>query len=63
METGELVTAGVIEYVPFPEALIGKYQSFTQADMSKLRVAGYTDPFMTVSEGVRDYVVSWLHGR
>jgi ADP-L-glycero-D-manno-heptose 6-epimerase len=63
MDTGELVKAGIIEYVPFPEALIGKYQSFTQADMSKLRAAGYTDPFMTVSEGVRDYVANWLHGR
>jgi hypothetical protein len=31
--------------------------------MSKLRAAGYTEPFMTVSEGVRDYVANWLHRR
>jgi ADP-L-glycero-D-manno-heptose 6-epimerase len=60
LTTEELVELGVIEYIPFPEALIGKYQSFTQADISNLRSAGYTAPFFSVSEGVRDYVLSWL---
>jgi len=50
---------GVIEYVPFPDALKGKYQSFTQADISLLREAGYADEFLTVEEGVRRYV-PWL---
>jgi ADP-L-glycero-D-manno-heptose 6-epimerase len=61
MTTEELVEEGTIEYVTFPEALVGKYQSFTQADMSKLRAAGYGEPFMSVSEGVRDYVLNWLN--
>jgi ADP-L-glycero-D-manno-heptose 6-epimerase len=63
MPLDELVKAGVVEYVTFPEALIGKYQSFTQADMSNMRAAGYTEPFLSVDEGVRDYVVNWLQQR
>lgn len=54
-----LVKQGIIEYVPFPEALIGKYQAFTQADLGRLRAAGYKDEFATVEEGVRQYV-AWL---
>jgi ADP-L-glycero-D-manno-heptose 6-epimerase len=52
----QLVAAGTIEYIPFPEALKGKYQSFTQADISALRRAGYREEFATVEEGVADYV-------
>jgi len=47
---------GLIEYVPFPEALKGKYQSFTQADLSSLRAAGYHGEFATVEHGVGQYV-------
>ncbi|MEO8935326.1 MAG: ADP-glyceromanno-heptose 6-epimerase [Burkholderiaceae bacterium] len=54
-----LVTEGLIEYVPFPEALKGKYQSFTQADIARLRAAGYDADFLTVEEGVSRYV-DWL---
>jgi len=43
-------------YIPFPPQLVGKYQSYTQADPAKLREAGYRDPFLTVEEGVRRYV-------
>ena len=50
---------GFIEYIPFPEALKGKYQSFTQADLSTLRAAGYDAPFANVEEGVSAYV-AWL---
>lgn len=50
---------GFIEYIPFPEALKGKYQSFTQADLSCLRAAGYSAPFASVEEGVAQYV-QWL---
>jgi ADP-L-glycero-D-manno-heptose 6-epimerase len=46
----------LIEYVEFPEALKGKYQSFTQADISALRAAGYGAPFLTVEEGVGRYL-------
>jgi ADP-L-glycero-D-manno-heptose 6-epimerase len=46
----------LIEYVEFPDALKGKYQSFTQADIARLREAGYADDFMTVEEGVARYL-------
>ena len=52
----ELRSAGAIEYVPFPPQLVGKYQSYTQADLTRLRAAGYDKPFLTVEEGVRRYV-------
>jgi len=55
----ELRAAGCIEYIPFPEALKGKYQSFTQADLARLREAGYAAPFLTVEQGVANYV-PWL---
>jgi len=47
---------GEIEYIPFPEHLRGRYQSFTEADISALREAGYEAPFRTVEEGVREYL-------
>ena len=43
---------GRIEYIPFPAELVGKYQSFTQADVSSLRAAGYTAPFTTLEAGI-----------
>ena len=55
----ELLHQGFIEYIPFPDALKGKYQSFTQADLTKLREAGYDAPFASVEEGVPQYV-KWL---
>jgi ADP-L-glycero-D-manno-heptose 6-epimerase len=48
----ELHRAGAIEYIAFPPALAGKYQSFTQADLSRLRAAGYAVPLLQVEEGV-----------
>lgn len=51
---------GLLEYVPFPEALKGKYQAFTQADLTRLREAGYDAPMATVEEGVTQYV-QWLN--
>ncbi len=50
---------GEIEYVDFPDHLKGRYQSFTQADMGRLRAAGYNGAFRDVATGVRDYV-EWL---
>jgi len=47
---------GKIEYVPFPDHLKGRYQSFTQADMTALRNAGYSDAFSTVEQGVKSYL-------
>jgi len=49
---------GEIEYIPFPDHLKGSYQSFTEADMRKLRTAGYDAPFKTVQEGVALYLES-----
>ena len=51
---------GKIEYIAFPENLKGRYQSFTEADMSKLCAAGCNHPFMTVEQGVQKYMV-WLN--
>ena len=50
---------GEIEYIPFPEALRGRYQGFTKADISALRKAGYEAPFLTVEEGIPLYM-EWL---
>lgn len=52
----ELQNNGMIEYIAFPEALRGKYQSFTEADNTALREAGYREAFLTVEEGVARYV-------
>jgi ADP-L-glycero-D-manno-heptose 6-epimerase len=62
LSLAELVQRGLLEYIPFPDALRGKYQCFTQADQSKLRAAGYDAPFLTVQEGVDRYV-HWLFGQ
>ena len=51
----QMVEALLIEYVDFPEALKGKYQSFTEADLTQLREAGYEAPFSTVQQGVARY--------
>ncbi|HKK13739.1 MAG TPA: ADP-glyceromanno-heptose 6-epimerase [Gammaproteobacteria bacterium] len=47
---------GQIHYIPFPEHLVGRYQSFTQADIGALRAAGYEAEFKTVEEGVAAYM-------
>ena len=52
----ELVDKQFIEYIPFPPALAGKYQSYTQADLARLREAGYEGSFRSVEEGVAEYV-------
>ena len=56
----ELKRSGAIEYIPFPPALLGKYQSYTQADLSALRAAGYAAPFADVETGVARYVEARL---
>jgi len=45
-----------IQFIEMPEVLKGKYQYFTQADVRKLRAAGYAKPFMELEDGVQDYV-------
>ncbi len=51
---------GEINYIPFPEKLIGSYQSYTQADISALRRVGYDKDFHTVEQGVKLYL-DWLN--
>ncbi len=52
----EMVDEKIVEYVDFPDALKGKYQSFTQADIGALREIGYDKDFLTVEQGVGRYV-------
>ncbi len=47
---------GRIRYIPFPDDLRDSYQSFTEADLSGLRAAGYAGEFMAVEEGVQRYL-------
>ncbi|MFO1412345.1 MAG: ADP-glyceromanno-heptose 6-epimerase [Burkholderiales bacterium] len=56
LSLAEMVRAGAIEYIPFPPQLVGKYQSYTQADLTALRAAGYGAPMTPVEAGVADYV-------
>ena len=49
-----------IKFIEMPEKLRPKYQYFTQATMDKLRNVGYTEPFYTLEDGVRDYVQNYL---
>lgn len=49
-----------IQYIDMPENIKDKYQYFTEAKMSRLREAGYQEPFTTLEEGVRDYVQQYL---
>lgn len=51
---------GEVNYIPFPHHLVGSYQTYTQADISKLRAAGYQEPFWSVAEGVKGYL-QWLN--
>jgi ADP-L-glycero-D-manno-heptose 6-epimerase len=44
-----------IEFVPFPDHLKGKYQTYTCADLHSLRKAGYTDRFVTLEQGLASY--------
>jgi len=57
-----LVADGVIAYIPLPPALAGKYQSFTEADLARLRAAGYTAPMCAVDVGVPRYVERLISG-
>jgi len=52
----ELVQKNFIEYIPFPPQLADRYQSYTQADLARLREAGYGGSFQSVEEGVAGYV-------
>jgi ADP-L-glycero-D-manno-heptose 6-epimerase len=55
----EAARGGLIAYIPFPAALVGKYQSYTQADLTALRAAGCDHRFADVQTGVTAYM-HWL---
>jgi ADP-L-glycero-D-manno-heptose 6-epimerase len=59
----QAVSGGLIEYIAFPDALRGKYQSYTQADLSALRSTGCNHTFADVQAGVLSYVQSLAAGR
>jgi len=50
----------VIEYTDMPEVIRDKYQYLTRAEMGKLRGFGYSAPFMSLEDAVRDYVTGYL---
>jgi ADP-L-glycero-D-manno-heptose 6-epimerase len=62
LTTAELVKREIITYIPFPEALVGKYQSYTQANVDALRETGYTASTYDVAQGASRYV-EWLLSR
>ncbi|MEG8946135.1 ADP-glyceromanno-heptose 6-epimerase [Rosettibacter firmus] len=49
-----------IEFVEMPDEIKDKYQYFTEANLKKLRAAGYNKPIMNVQQGVSDYVKNYL---
>ncbi len=49
-----------IHYIDMPDALIQKYQYFTEAKMDRLRAAGYTKAFTSIEDGIKDYVQNYL---
>ncbi len=55
----QLKSDGVIQYIEFHEGLKEKYQSFTEADLTRLRECGYDADFLDVEQGVGRYV-RWL---
>jgi ADP-L-glycero-D-manno-heptose 6-epimerase len=52
--------AANIQYIDMPSDIRDKYQYFTEANMGKLRAAGYTTPFYTLEQGIDDYVRNYL---
>ena len=59
LSLAQLVELDLIRYIPFPDDLKGRYQSYTQADVSRLRAAGFTAPMRDVQTGVAEYVRYW----
>lgn len=50
----------IIEYIDMPEDIRDKYQYFTEADITKLQEAGYTEKFYSLEDGIKDYVKNYL---
>ncbi|MCY7317251.1 MAG: NAD-dependent epimerase/dehydratase family protein, partial [Ramlibacter sp.] len=58
LDTSAAVTQGLIDYIAFPDALRGKYQCFTEADLGALRAAGCDHRFADVQAGVASYMAA-----
>lgn len=56
LSLADMQAQGIVSYIAFPEALKGKYQSHTEADISALRAAGYDAPFYDVQTGTARYI-------
>ncbi|MDB5931558.1 MAG: ADP-glyceromanno-heptose 6-epimerase precursor [Polaromonas sp.] len=61
MRLEDAVRGGMIDYIGFPSALVGKYQSYTQAELRTLRAAGCDHVFADVQTGVAAYMQSLIH--
>jgi len=59
MSLDEAINEKLLKYIDFPQSLYGKYQSFTQANLDNLRSTGYSEDFLTVSQGIKQYY-AWL---
>jgi ADP-L-glycero-D-manno-heptose 6-epimerase len=59
LTTEQAAAQGLIEYIPFPDALRGKYQCHTEADLTALRNAGCDHAFLDVQSGVSRYI-GWM---
>ena len=60
-ELQQALSQGWLEYFSMPETLKSRYQSFTQADISRLRQQGYATAFSTLEDGVTKYVTKLHH--
>ncbi len=58
-DLSQAINQGYIEYIDFYDGLLAKYQAFTKADISNLRLQGYTKEFLSVRQGVQKYC-AWL---
>ena len=63
LDAASAAQRGLIEYIPFPEALRGKYQCYTQADLGALRAVGCDHAFADVQSGVARYVAALAAGQ
>jgi ADP-L-glycero-D-manno-heptose 6-epimerase len=52
-----------IEFIDTPLDIRDKYQYFTEANMQKLIAQGYSKPFTSLEDGVKDYVQNYLVGK
>ena len=58
LDTQAAAAQGLIDYIPFPDALHGKYQCYTQADLTELRATGCDHVFADVKAGVASYMAA-----